>query len=109
MKKLCIFLTALFFTSVLISASYGDEAVDAAKIKFDTAKKAYIEAKEKLSDAQIKSLRTIGRAEKDEAIKGVWGARKEVKATKAVYKAALSELRKAEIARDSKIDRSPWK
>lgn len=109
MKKLCILLMALFLIGAFISVSYGDEAVDAAKAKFDTAKKAYIAAKDKLSDAQIKSLRTIGRAEKDEAIKAVWDARKEVKSTKAVYKAALSELHKAEIARDSKIDRSPWR
>lgn len=109
MKKACIFLMALFFAGVLISVGYGDESVDASKAKFDTAKKAYIDAKEKLSDAQIKSLMTVGRSEKDDAIKKVWDARKEVKSTKAVYKAALSELRNAEMARDSKIDRSPWR
>ncbi len=109
MKKVCIFLMALFFAGALISVGCGDEAVDAAKAKFDTAKKAYIDAKEKLSDVQIKSLMTVGRAEKDDAVKNVLDARKEVKSTKAVYKAALSELRNAEMARDGKIDRSPWK
>lgn len=94
---------------MLMSVSYGDDAVNAAKAKFDTAKKAYIDAKENLSDAQIKSLMTVGRAEKDEAIKKVWDARKEVKSTKESYKAALSELHKAEMARDAKIDRSPWR
>lgn len=109
MKKLCIFLMVLFLTGMLISVSYGDEAVDAAKAKFDIAKKAYIEAKNKLSDAQIKSLRTIGRAEKDDAVKNVWESRKEVKKTKVIYKAALSDLHQAEMARDAKIDRSPWR
>ena len=109
MKKVGIFLIALFFASMLISVSYADEAVDAAKAKFDTVRSAYIAAKQKLSDAQIKSLKTIGRAEKDEVVKSVWGAREEVKKTKEVYKAALSELRKAEMARDAKIDRSPWR
>ena len=109
MKKLCIFLMVLFFTGMLISVSYGDEAVNAAKARFDTARKVYISAKEKLSDAQIKSLRTIGRAAKDEAVKAVWDARKEVKSTKETYKAALSELHKAEMARDAKISRSPWR
>jgi 3-dehydroquinate synthetase len=109
MKKFYIFLTMLLFTAMLISQAFGDEAVDAAKAKFNMARKAYIVAKEKLSDAQIKSLRTIGKAEKAEAVKNVLAAREEVKSTKLVYKAALSELRKAEIARDSKIDRSPWK
>ena len=42
-------------------------------------------------------------------MKAVWDARREVKKTKEAYKAALSVLRKAEMARDAKIDRSPWK
>ncbi len=109
MKKLCVFLMALFFTGMLISVSRGDEAVDAAKAKFDTAKKAYIAAKNKLSDAEIKSLKTIGRAEKDDAVKSVWEARREVKNTKAVYKTMLSGLHQAEMARDAKISRSPWR
>lgn len=109
MRKIGIFLIALFFVGMLMSASYGDQTVDAAKAKFDQAKAAFIAAKEKLSDAQIKSLRTIGKAEKDEAVKAVWDAKKEVKKTKDAYKAALSELRKAEMAADAKRDRSPWR
>ena len=98
----------------MIASSYAastdaSQDLETAKANFKQAREAYIAAKKTLSDAQIKSLRTIGRAEKDEAVKAVWDARREVKKTKEAYKAALSVLRKAEMARDAKIDRSPWK
>lgn len=109
MKKVCIFLMALFFTGALVSVSCGDEAVDAAKAKFDIVRKSYIDAKKKLSGAEIKSLTTIGRTEKDDAVKNIRDAREEIKSAKAAYKAALSELHNAEMARDAKIDRSPWR
>lgn len=114
MKKAGIFLMALFFVSALIAASYAaseglNQNLETAKNNFKQARGAYIAAKENLSDAQIKSLRTVGRAEKDESVKAVWDARREVKKTKGAYKAALSALHKAEMARDAAIDRSPWK
>ncbi|MBU4377035.1 MAG: hypothetical protein KKD29_06140 [Candidatus Omnitrophica bacterium] len=114
MKKIGIFLMALFFVSTLITAGYTadkdlNKAVDMAKAKFNQARGAYIAAKKSLSDAQIKSLRTIGKAEKQEAVKAVWDARKNVKKTKEVYKADLSQLRQAEIAKDGARDRSPWR
>lgn len=109
MKKTYIFLMALFFASTLVSVSYGNEAVDAAKVKFNMVKKVYIDAKKKLSHAEIESLMTVGKMEKDEAVKRVQDTRKEVKSAKETYKAALSELHKAETIRDAGIDRSPWK
>ncbi len=110
MKKSLLVLTALLFTAMILSVSYADEAVNAAKVKFDAAKNAYIAAKQKLSDAQIKSLRTVGKAEKQEAVKAVLDAKKEVKTTKETYKAALSELHKAEMTRDANSPRpKPWK
>lgn len=114
MKKFGICLMALFFVCALITAGCAanddlNKAVDAAKAKFDQAKNAYIAAKKSLSGAQIESLMTIGKAEKQEAVRAVWDARKNVKKTKEVYKAALSELRQAEIAKDAARDRSPWR
>ncbi len=114
MKKAGIFLMALFFVSALIAASYAastdlSQNLETAKANFKQAKDAFVAAKKTLSDAQIKSLRTIGRAEKDESVKAVWSARREVKKTKEAYKAALSALRKAEMAKDATIDRSPWR
>lgn len=114
MKKLGIFLTVLLFVTTLIVSGYAatedlDKNLETAQANFKQARTAYITAKQTLSDAQIKSIRTIGRAEKDEAVKAVWDARKEVKKTKEAYKAALSALRKAEIAKSATIDRSPWR
>jgi len=108
-RKFFVIFIALLLTTVCISTAYADKAVEAAEAKFREARRAYIGAKEELSDAQIESLRTIGKTEKQEAKKNVWGAHRKVKRTKKAYKEALKVLHEAEMARDAKIDRSPWK
>ncbi len=108
MKKVFVVLLAALLVSVFISPTFADQAVDAAKATFKQATSAYVDAKEKLSDAQIKSIMTVGKSEKQEAVTAIKDAKKEVIDTKKAYKAALHELKKAEIARDANIDRSPW-
>jgi len=109
MRRLCIIAIALFVMVIFVSTTYADEAVRAAKASFIEARKAYVLAKEKLSDSQIEALLTTGKAEKKTAGEKARQARMEVKAAKEAYKAALRRLHEAEMARDAKIDRSPWK
>ncbi|MEA3305226.1 MAG: hypothetical protein U9R52_00255 [Candidatus Omnitrophota bacterium] len=109
MRKFCIMLTALVLVGAFISTGYADRAVQAAEATFKQVRKVYILAKKELGDAQIDALLTVGKAEKREAVKKVRKARKELRAAKKLYKSAISKLRKAEMARDAKIDRSPWR
>ena len=87
MRRLCIVLTVLFLMATFISTAYAQGAVEVANSNFKEVRKVYIRAKEELSDAQIDAIWAIEKA----------------------YKAALKELHKAELARDARIDRSPWK
>ena len=109
MRKFCIMLITLILVGAFISTGYTDEAVRAAEAEFRKARKAYIVAKSELSDAQIDALLTVGKAEKREAVKRVREARGELRAAKKVYKSTINKLRRAEMARDAKIDRSPWR
>ena len=109
MRKFCIMLIALVLVGAFISTGYADETVQAAKTRFKQVRKAYIVAKKELGDAQIDALLTIGKAKKQEAVKKVRKARKELRAAKKLYKSAINKLRKAEMARDAKRDRSPWR
>lgn len=109
MRRIFIILVALFLIVSFISTACAKEAVEAAKAKFKEVRETYIVAKEELSDAQIDALLTIGKVEKEKAVERVREARKVLKAAKKAYKDALSELHKAELARDAKIDRSPWR
>ena len=108
MKKLYIIFVAALLMVTFVSVSYADKAVEAAEAKFKEARKVYIAAQEELSDAQIDSLLTIGKPEKREAVERVKEAREEKKAAKKIYKETLHVLHEAEMARDAKIDRSPW-
>lgn len=109
MRKFWIVLIALFLIVTFIPTAYTDQAVETAKGKLKKVRRAYVLAKEELSEAQIDALFTIGKAEKQEAVKRVRDVRGEVGAAKKAYKNALNELHKAEITRDAKIDRSPWR
>lgn len=109
MRKVCIALIALSLIVTFIPMAYADKAVKEAKANFKEVRKAYILAKEKLGDAQIEALFTVGKAEKQEAVNELKEAQRTLKAAKSAYKAALNKLHQAELARDAKIDRSPWK
>lgn len=109
MRRFCTILIILSFIVSFIPMAYAEKAVETAKAKFKEVRKAYILAKEKLSDTQIEALLTTGKAEKQEAVEKVRQARGELKAAKKAYKDALNKLQQAEVARDAKIDRSPWR
>lgn len=109
MKKSCVILLALLLTFAFISNGYTGQTVKAAKAEFKEVREVYINAKKELSDAQIDALFTIGKTEKQEAVARVWNARRALKKAKKAYKEALNVLHEAELARDAKIDRSPWK
>ena len=109
MRKFCVVLITLVLVTTFISIGYTEETVRAATARFKEARKAYILAKKGLSDAQIDALLTVGKTEKAEAVKKVREARRELRAAKKVYKDAINKLRKAEMSRDAKIDRSPWR
>ena len=99
---------ALVIAAAFMPAGYAADDVTALEAKFKKARTAYVKAQEALSDAQIDSLLTTGKSEKDEARKKISTARQGVKKAKEDYKKALSALHDAETARDAKIDRSPW-
>ena len=107
MKKYFIILGAAVLTIAFISMAYGQTVKD-AEVKFRQAREAYVAAQEELSDAQIDSFLTVGKAEKEKAVSRLSNAKAELKRTKKAYKEALSVLHKAELTRDAKIDRSPW-
>ena len=109
MRRFFIISMALLLIVAFVSTAYADQAVKAAKTEFKEVRETYISAKKELSNAQLDALVTVGKAEKQEAVKRVWNARRTLKKTKTAYKKALKVLHKAEIARDAKIDRSPWK
>lgn len=112
MRKFLILSLALLLTLTFASNSYAfrRRAVDINTLEanFEKARETYIAAKQELSDAQINSLLTFGKEEKQEAVSQLKEARMEVKDAKKAYKQALNALHKAELARDAKIDRSPW-
>lgn len=108
-RRFFIISMALLLIVAFVSTAYADRTVKAAKAGFKRVRETYISAKKELNDAQLDALMTVGKAEKQEAVKRVWNARRTLKKTKAAYKKALNVLHKAEIARDAKIDRSPWK
>ena len=109
MRRFFIISMALLLIVAFVSTAYADQAVKAAKTEFKEVRATYISAKKELGDAQLDALMTVGKAEKQEAVKKVWNARSALRKAKKAYKKALKVLHKAEIARDAKIDRSPWK
>jgi uncharacterized membrane protein len=116
MRKVCILLLVVFVVMSITPTAYCflkktkdiNQQIQEAKAEFKKVRKAYVLAKEELSDAQIESVFTLGKAEKQEAVERVQKAREEARAAKKAYKEALSKLHDAEVARDAKIDRSPW-
>ncbi len=109
MRKFCTILITLILVATFVSIGYTEETVRAANDRFKEARKAYILAKREFGDAQIDALFTIGKAEKREAVERVRNARKELRAAKNVYKDTIHKLHQAEMARDAKRDRSPWR
>ena len=109
MRKFYIVAMALFLSAAFMSTAHADKAVKAAEAKFRIARKAYIAASKELGDAKLDSLFTMGKEEKQKAVNRIRDSREETRATKKVYKKTLKALHNAEMARDAKIDRSPWK
>ncbi len=85
------------------------ETVKEAEARFEKAQDAYIAAKEEIRDAKLDSLLTFGKEEKKKAVDRIHQARRELKTTRKTYKDALKALRQAEMVRDAKRDRSPWR